>query len=570
MPAWLTIDGLKDNWDRIKFVLGLGAGAVVLAVLFWTQFLKGFKLLRRYFYGQRRGGRRAVIGTLLEIYWTSWDIRAPLTFIAWDIYEKVRMRIEHEIFYERPELEAVSADRKEFRADRKAWGKRMARIYRDSTIGDDEAKENRPPLTAGVVNDKFGDIIRYFVVLRELGADEDELKFLCTTQIRTGFVAPLHLIAGLLQRFSSDWRGIIGAYDADVQRETVQAEGARNALAKLRRTQKFIFDCWLQWGPSIPLGGAGERNWKGSVVSLQYGYGDENNSIDLVGHRPALEEMLAKLWAEDSGLLARSAKVEGRLAHSMVLGKLKKDVGETLRTSWRMGDDMDEGESIAEQLDKGRVVMLLSEPPVKAGKANDKRELNTFGSIESLHSPQYYSAYLWVIFVILRRDGEGWIPAYPDPEDMGRTIKPWLDFIPFFEHGNIACHEAYRFTRTQLARKALSGLRQAVAAGGGAADYPLRFAFACAIDEPGDGARVWFDAVERGKGEDAHGVIWREIAALLAGEFADLASIVRLDHYAVGGNPHAAGELPELIRAVYDHIEAVRTRAGKRARADEG
>ncbi len=568
MPEWLTIDALKALWERFNFVLGIAAGATIVGVLFWTQFLKGYKLLRRYFYGTRRGGRRAVLSTLLQIYWTSWDIRSPLTFIAWDVYDKVRIRIEHEIFYPRPELKTLTEDRKASRKERRAWRKRMSGIYRDSTIGDDEAKDKRPPLTAGVVNDSFDDIIRYFVVLKELGANEDELKFLATTQIRTGFVAPLHLIAGLLQRFSSDWRGIIDAYDEDVRREAVQSEYSREALGALRRTQKFIFDCWLQWGPSIPLGAPStERAWRGSVVSLQYGYGDENNSIDLVGHRPALEQMIKALWGDDSGVLAKSAKVEGRLAHSMVLGKLKKDVGETLRTSWRVDDEIGEDESVGDQLAKGRVVMLLSEPPAKQRLAKDGTALTTFGSIESLHSPEYYSAYLWVIFAILRREGDAWIPAHPDPDDHGRTIRPWLDFIPFFEHGNIACHRAFAFTRTQLARKALSGLRQMV--GGAAADaYPLRFAFACAIDESGDGAGLWFDALERERG-GSHGALWREINTLLSTEFADIALIVRMDHYANGGNPHAAGELPDHIRAVYEHIEAVQKRAGRRQRAVE-
>ena len=112
-------------------------------------------------------------------------------------------------------------------------------------------------MTAGDVNNAFEGITRYFVALKNLKTDNADLKFLCTLTIDTGFVSPLHLLGGMIRASRASgtrsslpttktWptsHGQTGSGSSPRRREWTEV---------FRRVQKFTFDCWLQWGPSIP------------------------------------------------------------------------------------------------------------------------------------------------------------------------------------------------------------------------------------------------------------------------------------------------------------------------------
>ena len=87
---------------------------------------------------------------------------------------------------------------------------------------------------------------------------------LSTVAISTGFLAPLHLLAGLVAEVEDDWELILTQYGRAVSR--------RHDPLSFRTLQAFEFDCWLLWGPSIPVCTC--RQWSG-VKAVQYGYGDE-------------------------------------------------------------------------------------------------------------------------------------------------------------------------------------------------------------------------------------------------------------------------------------------------------
>lgn len=95
--------------------------------------------------------------------------------------------------------------------------------------------------------------------------------FLSRIAISTGFAAPLHLLTGVLARYEQEWQPVAEGYG----RSVIQADDPYR-YGTARRIQSFIFDCWLLWGPSIPVCTCPQ--WFGEVA-LQYGYGDENNAL---------------------------------------------------------------------------------------------------------------------------------------------------------------------------------------------------------------------------------------------------------------------------------------------------
>lgn len=267
-----------------------------------------------------------------------------------------------------------------------------------------------------------------FVVPRKF---QNTDRCVARVRIEQGFVAPVYLITGLLDRYDQDWHAVIDDFGREIT--------AKNDILKdheLRRLQMFLFDCWLLWGPSIPVCQC--DYWHG-LSALQYGYGDENNSIPLYG------EGLTKALG---GLVAR---VQGE-AHPPVAFQA------SVTCIPRWGPFMQESNfCVAQQglchLDAGLVLEFV--------------RLDEIGSREEEVRRRYYSAYIWVMFVICDRLGE---PLFQE--------RPWRGLLPFYEHGNIADGKTYETLKQQLAHKVLSTLVSL-----SVAHAELRFRYVCAFDE---------------------------------------------------------------------------------------
>src|SRR5690606_4710253 len=113
--------------------------------------------------------------------------------------------------------------------------------------------------------------------------------FIVLADVDEGYVANLHLLDGLLSTYNERWDKVLPAFAHDVQQ-----------LSPLRsdpdftKGQLYIFYCWLLWGPSIPVGTCTQWSSRGatSMLALQYGYGDESNSLPLI---PLSDEAIADL-----------------------------------------------------------------------------------------------------------------------------------------------------------------------------------------------------------------------------------------------------------------------------------
>lgn len=357
------------------------------------------------------------------------------------LHKAARLRIEIELLNPppaRPRLLGHNS-RAEYRAAVKGWSKEQSawskhtKSLLHALVEEEEEDRSIDVDTCSPLIDNDG-IDRYFnALVSQRHHTNQQPMFLSKVTIRSGFVAPLHLLTGVLARYEEDWQPIVEGYGRSVIRP-----GDPFRYSQARKMQAFIFDCWLLWGPSIPVCTCPE--WHGEVA-LQYGFGDEDNSLSLRCPSP---EILRLFEGQNS------AQLDGLAWHTRVSGILKWGAAlghsgfcPAQRAIWH---------------DK-RLVLDITDQPNGIRRA---------GGTEEQVFALYYSAYLWITFVMCAADtGE---PLNPDHQ--------WRDLIPFFMHGNVADGDTYDFYATQLARAAVEGALQLLRT-----EPALVLRFASAIDE---------------------------------------------------------------------------------------
>lgn len=334
----------------------------------------------------------------------------------------------------------------------------------------------------------------YFRVLHEDPEIRRELKnrdlrLLSWVRVKDGFLAPIHLLTGLLTHFGEDWTPVLAAFGRSV------TEGDP---AVWRMLQSFIFDCWLLWGPSIPICSCGLwTNPPKCGVALQYGYGDENNSIPVLLTHEQRDQVLRQLWtaSQDS-----SGPAHGLARRVSVIGPL-----------------------IAVGAIDGRVP--IAQESITRGETYDyvlEYQAHELPAAES--AGDYYSAYVWVMFEVNQA------------AQRSDTDRPWLRLLPFFEHTNIADGSTYDFMREQLSRKVLSFFRRY-------ANETTTFRYVCAFDDPGHGGDV-LPSFNRP-------TIKEKLAELLKDPGYDR---IRDAVHMTSDDTRVACELPRLVTAFYEHV----------------
>lgn len=567
------------SWEAILAFVGI-ATAIVTSVFAFRHGVNGYRLLRRMNAGKARGSRRKVLKTLFYI-----GIRNFRSLLLREerFLRHVRIRVEHEVFdpapiwqwpladddenYGKPDFsldfrdktkaqidkiraKARAAAKLAFAEDLLDWRHRMAKL----NVSDSDTPPEVTLKLAGTLNDNLSDIKRYFDTLKTLGIDTIELKFVCAVSVKSGFIASQHLLSGLLVRFNEKWDHIIRGFESASEGEGLHLQ---ELPRDLRQVQSFIYYCWLLWGPSIPICGHKCDAWNADFAALQFGYGDENNSIDLVGEHDWLREQFGKLLADNpaNNAMAVPASVWGELQYSSIADHSSDAIPQALRHSWRGGQDE-------------RPILFMSR--ATKGEKLDGRKYDRPGGIgpavpayRQLQS-RYYSSYLWVMFVLLRREGRGkralWVPVNADEKASGfrqASSSPWMTAIPFFEHGNLADRETCRFSKEQLAEKALGGLtRMAAMIPAGSAQY--KFAYVCAIDDANCSIGLAFEELVGGK---TVAKIMKDRMAGAPGRYA--AASIDFDHYRPEPpddcNPHSACSQTEWVGKHYLALETLRT-----------
>ncbi|AXE65396.1 hypothetical protein BBF93_15060 [Hyphomonas sp. CACIAM 19H1] len=566
---WSGLEAMSQRYSAITMLIG-----IILAVLtaigfvFLGQFSKSFRLFRNVYAGTERSRTWLVFQTLFSIAvkMKVLDKNERLTF-----FKRARMRLEHEIFNPRPvrswppldedgntvriksfTRQARLEEKKEYNERLAEWRKNMSLIY---TPG----KQIIEVDDAGDVTGLMETISRYFIVVRTVDGENqqkglDELKFICPIEIKQGFVSPQHLLSGLLVKFNEKWQKILNKFNSDTEDFARLGLPNANAFARdFRQLQMFIYNCWLMWGPSIPICSSNCGLSKGAYISLQYGYGDENNSLEIVGERTFLSSKLNKLARGSEGVMAINARVEGRLQLSKLSDSkfMGNQLPEFIRQSWTGLQD----ERPVLHLTETQPTDLLQSPIV--GVENPVGDLRA-ARADTVSS--YFSSYLWVIFVLLKEERGSWYPVSSiqcSPLKQ-KSASPWKDFLPFFEHGNIADAETCNFCKDQLAHKAVLGIIHLVEKSmqGEDATFPLRFAYACASDDPGcfnglefprfSGGQLILERMKEFLSKEAES---NPIAKRLVED-----QVIVFDSYSGGHHmhPHSSCFLPEHIKKHYD------------------
>src|SRR5215470_6251746 len=296
-------------------------------------------------------------------------------------------------------------------------------------------------------------IKHYFDALEELG-EAAESSFVSTAEFGIGYLAPLYLLTGLINRFGEEegWKLILNNYGRLIERDR---EAYSAELVELR---SFLFNCWLLWGPSISPCGCerwqcAQHNARNDVI-LQYGFGDENNSIDVLikGGKNAAAVRKIKDRLNSIGNTQRKSEF-----NPIATMAAPFSIKGTFRWGPILGDQVPPAQkSLQGGATTGRIVLECNSESVN--------------EVDTAASSKYYSAYIWIMFCIETLDGR---PFFPDAR--------WKNLLVYFEHGNIAEAATFQTLKESLVTKACSSIAEILKR---TVDRNrLRIKYACALDD---------------------------------------------------------------------------------------
>lgn len=402
-----------------------------------------------------------------------------------------------------------------------------------------------------IFSDNQRKIEKYFQAQVDLGRTP---RFLSRIEFGSGYLAPTYLVSGPLSEYDEDWTKIVDDYPEKMRRLQDKSDPL-TALPDLRKLQSFIWDCWVQWGPSVPI--TSSDSWRQREVALQFGYGDENNSLPLRLKREFRGDEAGEThWSgcrfEDwQQWLTTLAKPEGSGWAWPV--KVKGNLRWVLRSERNR-----------------RFCRAQHDTAGAAGGESDGWMVFDADSITGdVDGPMYYSAYVWVLIAICKSSNAQLATSPANSTAQGLksdrgyelleadSVNEWRCLIPFFQHGNIAEGSVYEIIKKELACKTieslLNELEKAQAAG---VDW-LHFAFVAAYDDNGDAGYSTPVAQRTGRS------IWQMLEAALlervarepAATKAELAARATRIHLA----PNALDELtacrlPHVVRTYLDQL----------------
>jgi hypothetical protein len=425
-----------------------GTVTVLAFSLVCVQFWRHARLLYVSLYIGTSFGRLCAVRDVILL-----ALEAPISSLS---FHAVQLLIEIAILRppDKPPLRLNVKSQKEYEDKRKQW-REERKEWRRQTLGH-VSSLLRGAADAQVIDvDNVGDIndarepiARYFAALVKLRHPEP--AFFSEVRVWDGFVAPLFLISGLIDRFD-DWKYVIAPYGRNLAPDPEKP--MPDAEASFAEQRLFLFDCWLLWGPSIPVCRC--HAWRGgqtAVQAVQYGYGDENRSVDLMMAQKDDETLSKQINAcllgppETSGVrghvLAGKATARGVIRWGAELPEEKLNPvqqGIRDRRNQRLVLDMTTGQTLS--------------PP---------------GGTRQNALARYYSAYFWIMFVVC--DRESGLPRYGDG---GK----WRNLLPFFEHGNLASAVTLAALKRTLVAKVADSIVRFLEA-----DNRLSLRYACAFD----------------------------------------------------------------------------------------
>lgn len=492
------MDYLKHLEDTVKVLLVTITALYSIAVGV-TIFFRSGQLLHRCLYYER--------------LFPAWRIMRELAFCLWHVrkthslFRAVRLRVELELLNPRPVRSFEKARNSQerfrewlkYRAEKWEWRQEIKSKLLE--LAEASRSDHRPLLEVDncfSLYDHKDEIKRYLTVVSSLrGEEELKGRFIARIRIRDGYLMPMFLVTGLASHFNEDWKPVINDFSRTVDQGYTPL-------------QVFLFDCWLVWGPSIPACTCSQ--WRRGVA-LQFGFGDENNSIPV--YLPAGSKQVFL----DSVL--ESMKRVRQLGENQPATGFRTSLTGTLQLGTMINNwDIAPAQEALLSPEFYDFVLEYEEHLEKAYQ-------------EKVPVPGYYSAYVWVMFEEERE------PATPYETAANRQ---WLRLFPFWEHANIADESTYEALKLQLARKVLTfaGLK--------VAENPaFRLRYACAFDHSGCGQELLYQPA----GKRIREIIQEEGEKP---EFRDIREHLVFDDLSAPSE-FASCHLPDVIANYYKDVE---------------
>ena len=349
-----------------------------------------------------------------------------------------------------------------------------------------------------IIQKKSEEIIKYLEKIRELSLinNEEDADFLCLVKIQEGFIAPLYLITGPLRKFDEDWPKIGKEFGNSLKNSGC----ASPSLSRLQSLQSSNFATWIGWGPSIPICKCQQWEYDNLEVqvTLQYGFGDENNSLQLLIPDISEEETFKKIFGEQeqriSEIIVR--KVAIIVKPSLLCQKTQNKLACAIREvnsrepNQQQFDNSHLKNDLFLKLEESKNIEIKGEPKKIDGKVKE--------------AIGYYTAYVWILFgVTTENTPDEFISKFDIVNrDTPENQHGWRSLLPFFEHVNLADPIAYKLQKKSLVYKALEFIKNYQ----GEDDIQredLKFIYLCAFDNPNCSTTGEFNLILQPKPEES-------------------------------------------------------------------
>lgn len=164
----------------------------------------------------------------------------------------------------------------EYQPQKMWWRERLKELIEFRRKSADSVSITLPncsPLTENTFSECVGKYFDYLHHKRQMKkfhiAEDAPLQFVCSLTFDEGVLLPISLVSGLMSRYSDDWRTIIEKF--------VYSPFNVEDKQHISPNELYFTFAWLLWGPSYTL-----RDQHLFDKLVQYAFGDESNSINLV------------------------------------------------------------------------------------------------------------------------------------------------------------------------------------------------------------------------------------------------------------------------------------------------
>jgi len=387
------------------------------------------------------------------------------------------------------------------------------------------------------VQQKSERICRYLEKLWKLQIVErsEDVECLCSVRVLEGFVAPLYLLGGPLRKFDEDWPRISEEYAASLAAYSHQREQTDSVIMQSLLSSNFA--TWIAWGPSIPICQCEQWQYRqqGVRTTLQYGFGDENNSLPLLIPDVTEEECFDRIFGERDyryhEIIVRKAEVTAK--PSLLAERTRNGLARAICLG------RDEESELVLNLHSVDAIKVTGSPV----RSRDGRVTKSIG---------YYTAYVWILFGVTEGDPARFTELFSPRSKHDREYQyAWRRLLPFFEHINLADPLAYKVQRRLLVYKALQFIREYHEASG---RTPINFVYLCAFDHPNCGVNgVIYDSPP--PEETILGILRHSLEQ--DESFREIRDRIYLQEEGRSAGYASACHLSELVERLNDHLQGL-------------